>query len=150
MYRQWRSMECAEEAITPGTGNLRKEVVASTTIFKIQKVFQTPNRTHSMKLTKTSERFNTTQINVLKKIRALQIVFEAKREEIVDDGLINAKSLCEELEISIELPRRIRWKHIFGDGSKDVQLTYEVDLRPTMFSTVDRITADVQKRFQQL
>ncbi|GFT79910.1 hypothetical protein TNCV_4598181 [Trichonephila clavipes] len=34
-----------------------------------------------------------------------------------------------ELEISFEPPRRIRRKHIFGDGSKDVQLSYEDDLR---------------------
>ncbi|GFS95114.1 hypothetical protein TNCV_2704691 [Trichonephila clavipes] len=44
-----------------------------------------------------------------------------------------AKSLCDELEISFEPPRRIRRKHIFGDGSKDVQLSYEDDLRRTMF-----------------
>ncbi|GFY27205.1 hypothetical protein TNCV_2068261 [Trichonephila clavipes] len=46
---------------------------------------------------------------------------KAKREEFVDDALINAKSLCEELEISFETPRRIRRKQIFGDGNKDVQ-----------------------------
>ncbi|GFV61122.1 hypothetical protein TNCV_2099971 [Trichonephila clavipes] len=36
------------------------------------------------------------------KIRALQTVLEAKREEFMDDALICAKSLCEELEISFE------------------------------------------------
>ncbi|GFX46654.1 hypothetical protein TNCV_4038051 [Trichonephila clavipes] len=50
-------------------------------------------------------------------------VLEAKREEFVHDAIIYAKSLCEELEISFEQPpRRIRRKHIFGDGSKDVHL----------------------------
>ncbi|GFX87461.1 hypothetical protein TNCV_1329961 [Trichonephila clavipes] len=49
-------------------------------------------------------------------------VLEAKQKEFVDDALIYAKSLCEELEISFEPPRRSRRKHIFGDGSKDVQL----------------------------
>ncbi|GFU46610.1 hypothetical protein TNCV_1546291 [Trichonephila clavipes] len=49
-------------------------------------------------------------------------VLEAKREEFGDDALIYAKSLREELEISFEPPKRIRWKHIFGNGSKDVQL----------------------------
>ncbi|GFU01685.1 uncharacterized protein TNCV_1522211 [Trichonephila clavipes] len=57
---------------------------------------------------------------------------EAKREELVDDALIYSKSLCEGFEISFELPRRIRRKHIFGDGSKDVQISYEDDLRRTL------------------
>ncbi|GFY01343.1 uncharacterized protein TNCV_5078091 [Trichonephila clavipes] len=65
----------------------------------------------------------------VKKIRALQAVLEAKQEEFVDNALIYAKSFCEELEISFEPPRQIRRKHIFGDGSKDVQLSYEDDLR---------------------
>ncbi|GFW69538.1 hypothetical protein TNCV_488841 [Trichonephila clavipes] len=47
-------------------------------------------------------------------------------------------------------PRRIRRKHIFGDGSKDVQLSYEDDLRRTMFSSIDRVTAEIRERFQQL
>ncbi|GFX99528.1 uncharacterized protein TNCV_5025841 [Trichonephila clavipes] len=68
-----------------------------------------------------------------KKIRALQTVLKAKREEFVDDALIYAKSLCEKLEISFEPPRRIRRKHVFGDVSKDVQLSYEDDPRRTMF-----------------
>ncbi|GFT89512.1 uncharacterized protein TNCV_4387701 [Trichonephila clavipes] len=55
-----------------------------------------------------------------------------------------------ELEISFEPPRRIRRKHIFGDGSKDVQLSYEDDLRRTMFSSIDRVTAETRERFQQL
>ncbi|GFW10039.1 hypothetical protein TNCV_4208041 [Trichonephila clavipes] len=56
-------------------------------------------------------------------------VLEAKQEEFVNDNLINAKSLCEEFEISFESPRRIRRKHIFGDGSKEDQLSYENDFR---------------------
>ncbi|GFV55243.1 uncharacterized protein TNCV_2212621 [Trichonephila clavipes] len=55
-----------------------------------------------------------------------------------------------ELEISFEPPRRIRRIHIFGDGSKDVQLLYEDDLRRTMFSSIDRVTAETRERFQQL
>ncbi|PRD30739.1 UNVERIFIED_CONTAM: hypothetical protein NCL1_25498 [Trichonephila clavipes] len=64
-----------------------------------------------------------------KKIRDLQTVSETKREEFIDDALIYAKSLCEELEISSEPPRRIRRKHLFGDGSIYDQLSYEDDLR---------------------
>ncbi|GFV82522.1 actin-binding LIM protein 1 [Trichonephila clavipes] len=59
-------------------------------------------------------------------------------------------SLVVKLEISFELPRRIRMKHIFGDGCKDDQLSYEYDLRKTMFSAIDRITAEIRERFQQL
>ncbi|GFW40353.1 uncharacterized protein TNCV_1019111 [Trichonephila clavipes] len=76
-------------------------------------------------------------------------VLEAKREEFVDDTLIYANILCEELEISFEPPRRIRRKHIFGDGRKDVQLSYEDDLRRT-FSSIDGVTAEIRERFQQL
>ncbi|GFS96264.1 uncharacterized protein TNCV_16411 [Trichonephila clavipes] len=64
--------------------------------------------------------------------------------------LLYAKSLCEELEISSEPPRRIRRKHIFGDGNKDVQLSYEDDLRRTMFTSIDRVTAENRERFQHL
>ncbi|PRD19329.1 UNVERIFIED_CONTAM: hypothetical protein NCL1_57642 [Trichonephila clavipes] len=46
------------------------------------------------------------------KILALQIVLEAKREESVDDALIYAKSLCEQLQISFESRRRIRRKPV--------------------------------------
>ncbi|GFV65170.1 uncharacterized protein TNCV_2701121 [Trichonephila clavipes] len=60
------------------------------------------------------------------------------------------KSLCEELEISFEPLRRIRRNHIFGDGSKDVHFSYEDDLRRTMLSSIDRITAEIRERFQQL
>ncbi|GFX63606.1 uncharacterized protein TNCV_2005351 [Trichonephila clavipes] len=67
------------------------------------------------------------------KIRALQTVLEAKQDEFMDDALMYAKSLCEELEISFEPPRRFRRKHIFGDGSKDVQLSYEDDLGEQCF-----------------
>ncbi|GFU46297.1 DUF4371 domain-containing protein [Trichonephila clavipes] len=60
---------------------------------------------------------------------SVETALVAKREEFMDDALIYAKSLCEELEISFEPPRRKRRKHIFGDGSKDVLLSYEDDLR---------------------
>ncbi|GFU20286.1 uncharacterized protein TNCV_4933611 [Trichonephila clavipes] len=84
------------------------------------------------------------------KIRTLQVVLEAKQEKFVDDSLIYAKGLCEELEISFEPSRRIRRKHIFGDESKDVQLSYEDGLRRTMFTSIDRVTTKIRERFQQL
>ncbi|GFW60039.1 uncharacterized protein TNCV_4864941 [Trichonephila clavipes] len=87
-------------------------------------MFQTPNRSHATKLTETSGSFKgswqpapckvkddqnylqTEGLNIhqcAKKIRALQTVLVGKRKEFVDDALIHAKSLCEELEISFEL-----------------------------------------------
>ncbi|GFS89347.1 uncharacterized protein TNCV_3400111 [Trichonephila clavipes] len=77
-------------------------------------------------------------------------IFEAKREEFVDDTLIYAKSLCEELEISLEPLKRIRRKHIFGDRRKDVQLSYENVLRQTIFSSKYKATAEIRERFEQL
>ncbi|GFU57646.1 uncharacterized protein TNCV_3638011 [Trichonephila clavipes] len=75
----------------------------------------------------------------------------------MNDVLIYAKSLCEELEISfpeiiflIHLEPSRSGKHIFGDGSKDVQLLYEGDMRRTMFSSIDRVTTEIRERFQQL
>ncbi|GFV86577.1 uncharacterized protein TNCV_4184321 [Trichonephila clavipes] len=70
----------------------------------------------------------------------------------MNDTLIYAKSLCEELEISFEPPRQ---KHIFGNGNKDVQLLYNDDFRQTMFSSIDRVTAEIRtvatgERLQQL
>ncbi|GFU99868.1 uncharacterized protein TNCV_1257171 [Trichonephila clavipes] len=40
--------------------------------------------------------------------------------------------------------------YFFGDGSKHAQLSYEDDLRRTMFSSIDRVTAEIRERFQQL
>ncbi|GFV76933.1 uncharacterized protein TNCV_690031 [Trichonephila clavipes] len=53
-------------------------------------------------------------------------VLEAKREEFVADALIYAKSLCEEFGISFEPPKR------------------------TIFSSIDRVTAEIREKFQQL
>ncbi|GFU29747.1 uncharacterized protein TNCV_4745721 [Trichonephila clavipes] len=80
-----------------------------------------------------------------KHIRAVQTVLEAIREEFMNITLIYVKSLCEELEISFEPPRRIMRKYIFGDGSKDVQLSYEDDLRRTMFSSIDVVMAEIRE-----
>ncbi|GFV42410.1 uncharacterized protein TNCV_4311401 [Trichonephila clavipes] len=44
---------------------------------------------------------------------------------------------------------RIRRKHVFGDENKDVQLSYEDDLWQTMYSTMDRVTAEIRGKFLQ-
>ncbi|GFV79438.1 uncharacterized protein TNCV_1904101 [Trichonephila clavipes] len=81
---------------------------------------------------------------------ALQTVLEAKREKFMDDALIYAKSLCEELEISFEPLRRIRRKHIFGDGGKDVRLSYEDDLSDVEHGRLDQAPQDINKEELQL
>ncbi|GFW30394.1 uncharacterized protein TNCV_453321 [Trichonephila clavipes] len=63
-------------------------------------------------------------------------VSEAKREEFVDDALMYAKSLCEELGT----PKTNQEE---AQGSKDVQLSYEEDLKRIMFSSIDRVTAEI-------
>ncbi|GFX63295.1 uncharacterized protein TNCV_3896191 [Trichonephila clavipes] len=65
-------------------------------------------------------------------------------------NMTSSVKLTQQLEISFEPPRRIRRKHIFGDGSKDVQLSYEDDLRRTMFYFIDGATAEIRERFRQL
>ncbi|GFU98504.1 uncharacterized protein TNCV_3653351 [Trichonephila clavipes] len=37
-----------------------------------------------------------------------------------------------------------------ADESKDVQLSYEDDLRRTILSSIDSVTAEIRERFQQL
>ncbi|GFS48203.1 uncharacterized protein TNCV_2296091 [Trichonephila clavipes] len=97
----------------------------------------------------TQSYLQTEELNIhqsAQKMRTLQTVLEAKREENSWMTLsMYAKSLHEGLEISFEPPRRIRRKHIFGDGSKDVQLSYADDLRQTMFSSIDRVTAEIRE-----
>ncbi|GFY03393.1 hypothetical protein TNCV_1173511 [Trichonephila clavipes] len=53
-------------------------------------------------------------------------------------------------ELEAKPPRRMRRKHMFGDGSKDVQVSHEEDLMRTMFSAIDRETAENIEICQQL
>ncbi|GBP69452.1 hypothetical protein EVAR_48809_1 [Eumeta japonica] len=81
---------------------------------------------------------------------ATMTLLEENRAEFVDVALQYAKSLCEELGISFEPPRLIRRRHIFGNGTVDVGLSYENELRRIMFTSLDRVTAEIRDRFQQL
>ncbi|PRD21152.1 UNVERIFIED_CONTAM: hypothetical protein NCL1_52626 [Trichonephila clavipes] len=56
----------------------------------------------------------------------------------MDDALINAKSLSEELEISFEPPRQIWRKHIFGD-----EMIFSMDEL-----NLDQASQDINKEFQ--
>ncbi|GFW16793.1 uncharacterized protein TNCV_1551451 [Trichonephila clavipes] len=90
-------------------------------------------------LAKRSKYYNLPAIHVMAFILPIpgkKIVLEEKREEFVDDASIYTKSLCKELEICFESPRRIERKHIFGDGSKDVQLS------PGVLLTMDELNLD--------
>ncbi|KAF5280080.1 hypothetical protein FQA39_LY18164 [Lamprigera yunnana] len=54
--------------------------------------------------------------------------------------------LCEEFGISIEPPKQMMRKHIFGDGSIIPGLSNEENLKRTL----DKVPAEIQERFQQL
>ena len=41
-------------------------------------------------------------------------------------------------------------KNIFGDGSQDVGLPYDIELRTEMFSSLNRVIQEMHLRFQQL
>ncbi|GFX74166.1 uncharacterized protein TNCV_2911991 [Trichonephila clavipes] len=96
------------------------------------------------------------EIMVLQKNNINLTAFKDRWEVLIISTMHDVK-MCEtgkndratELEI-FEPSRRIRRKHIFGDGSKDVHASYEDDLRRTMFSSIDRETAEIRGRFQQL
>ncbi|CAH0400600.1 unnamed protein product [Chilo suppressalis] len=84
------------------------------------------------------------------KISALQTLLVQKRNELVDGALIYSKGLCDELGLSMEPRRRRLKKQTFGDGSTDAGLTYENELRRTLFSSLDRVISEIRSRFQQL
>ncbi|GFS82503.1 uncharacterized protein TNCV_2469621 [Trichonephila clavipes] len=74
-----------------------------------------------------------------------QAVLEAKREEFVDDALTYTKSFSEELEISFEHPGG----NIYL-ATEVKMFSYRTKMRRTMFSSIDRVTAAIRERFQQL
>ncbi|GFT37004.1 hypothetical protein NPIL_339091, partial [Nephila pilipes] len=50
----------------------------------------------------------------------------------------------------IEPRRRIRREHIFGDRSRETCLSMEDYLKRKTFSSLDRVTAEIREKFQQL
>ncbi|XP_023221032.1 uncharacterized protein LOC111622842 [Centruroides sculpturatus] len=84
------------------------------------------------------------------KVNALQMVLIEKREGWADGAVNYAKNLCEELGISMKPQRRITRRHIFDDGTRDANLSYENELRRKLFYSLNRIIVEIRERFQQL
>ncbi|GFV72881.1 uncharacterized protein TNCV_1619561, partial [Trichonephila clavipes] len=76
-------------------------------------------------------------------------LLEVKREGFVNDALIHAKSLCEDLEILLNLQDESGGS-IYRATEVSYQLSYQDDLRRTMFASIGRVTAEIRERFQQL
>lgn len=83
------------------------------------------------------------------KLNSLQTHFMEQRDTLVQNAVIAAKIICEELEISTE--RRVRRrKNMSGENSRDVGLSLEEEVRREMFSSMDRIIKEIKERFDQL
>lgn len=83
------------------------------------------------------------------KLNSLQIHFMEQRDALIQNAVIAAKTICEELEISTE--RRVRRrKNMSGENSQDVGLSLEQEVRREMFLSMDRIIKEIKDRFDQL
>lgn len=79
------------------------------------------------------------------------MVLIEKEEEWADCAKSYAKNTREELiGISMEPQRRITRKHIFDNGTRDANLSYENELKRKLFYSLDRIIVEISERFQQL
>ncbi|GFS85738.1 uncharacterized protein TNCV_2974191 [Trichonephila clavipes] len=89
------------------------------------------------------------------KLEVIDLKSDLSEKKMFNDMTLAVKNLCQQktfhsLKFFFEPSRRIGRKHIFCDRSKDVKLLYEDDLRQTIFSSIDRVTAEIRVRFQQL
>lgn len=84
------------------------------------------------------------------KVNALQTLLIEKREEFVEGAISYAKNMCEDLGISMEPQRRKTRRHIFDDGGRDANLSYENELKRNLLSSLDKIIVEIRERFQQL
>lgn len=83
------------------------------------------------------------------KLNSLQTHFVEQRDALIQNAVIAAKIICEELEISTE--RRVRRrKNMSGESSQDVGLSLEQEVRREMFLSIDRIIKEIKERFHQL
>ena len=85
------------------------------------------------------------------KLEALKKFLVKNREKLVNDVELTMPKVCDDLRIVME---RWHWnkkmKHIFGDGSQDTELPYDIELRKEMFSSLDRVIQEINLGFQQL
>lgn len=93
------------------------------------------------------KRLNVLQCHI--KLNSLQTHFMEQRDALIQNAVIAAKTICEELEISTE--RRVRRrKNMSGENSRDVGLSLEQEVRREMFLSMDRIIKEIKERFDQL
>lgn len=59
------------------------------------------------------------------------------------------ESKCVAGDIDIETKEMGRW-HIFNDGTRDAKLSCEIELIRDLFSSLNRIIAEILERFQPL
>jgi len=58
---------------------------------------------------------------------------------------------CNDLGIALECQRRPKIKkQTFGEGSRDAELPYHIELRREMFSSLDRVLEELTLKCQQL
>lgn len=85
------------------------------------------------------------------KLRALETFLVENRDKLVSNGVNYAKEICNDLGIVMERQRRPKKKkQMFGEGSRDAELPYDIELRREMFSSLDRVIQEITLRFQQL
>ena len=85
------------------------------------------------------------------KLKALETFLIDNRDKLVSNGIKYAKEICNDLGISIERQRRPKKKkQMFGEGSQDSELPYDMELKREMFSSMDRVIQEITLRFQQL
>ena len=85
------------------------------------------------------------------KLEALKGFLVKNRKKLVNDRVNYAKKVCDDLGMVMGCRHRNRKKkHIFGDGSQDAGLPYDIELRTEMFSSLDRVIQKINLRFQQL
>jgi len=80
----------------------------------------------------------------------LKIFLAENRTKLVNNGVSYAKENCSDLGIVMERQRRPKKKQKFGEGSRDTELPYDIELRREMFSSLDRVIEELTLRFQML
>lgn len=84
------------------------------------------------------------------KLGALEDFLVKNREKLVNDGVNYTKEVYDDLGIIMEHQLRNRKKkQIFGNGSQDAGLPYDIELKREMFSLLDSVIHEINLRFQQ-
>ena len=78
------------------------------------------------------------------KIQVLQKFLDDERYWLVNEGIVYATTMCDEMEITIT--RRIR-KRKQMDGDVSEELTFQEELRRKLFEVVDRLRDEINRQF---